>query len=225
MGFKPTTCDKRVETLRYFSLPLTDFTPTSAILPRPSHRPLYQFVTSFIHYLPTGANLWPAILSEPRDVTVTPSSGGPPTFTILCIKSPGATVTWFRNGKLVDISRNRQDLKVSSDGSLHVTNALKGRDEGSYQCLVSNRNGAVLSRKATVKFACKYCYLLHSWSLERQGFLPKLKIQDSFCGCHLLLNVWTTNPFKLIANPMFIIDLVYIMAEILVCTHSNRHLC
>ena len=155
MGFKPTTRDKRVETLRYFSLPLTNFTPTSAILPRPSPRPLYRFVTSFMHYLPTGANLWPAILSEPRDVTVTPSSGGPPTFTILCIKSPGTTVTWFRNGKLVDISRNRQDLKVSSDGSLHITNALKGRDEGSYQCLVSNRNGAVLSSKATVKFACK----------------------------------------------------------------------
>ena len=89
------------------------------------------------------------ILSEPQDVTVSTAS-----FFISCIKSLGSTVAWYRNGKQVNTARYA-DLQVSRDGSLHVKNARKDRDEGSYYCMVSNRIGSVISRTATVKFACK----------------------------------------------------------------------
>ena len=62
---------------------------------------------------------------------------------------------WYRNGTLLNTARD-PDLQVSSYGSLHVKNAQKQRDEGSYYCLVSNGKESVISSTASVRFACKY---------------------------------------------------------------------
>ena len=108
-----------------------------------------SFKTNFLLYLPAGGTKKPEILSEPQDFTVVSTS-----FSLLCIKSPGSTVTWYHNDKQVNTVRNTH-IQVTSDGSILVKNALEGRDDGSYYCLVSNRKGAIISRTATVKFACK----------------------------------------------------------------------
>jgi len=97
--------------------------------------------------LKVGSTRKPVILSEPQDVTVVSTS-----FSLLCIKSPDSTVTWYHNDKQVNTVRNNH-IHVTSDGSILVKNALEGRDDGSYYCLVSNRKGAIISRTARVKFA------------------------------------------------------------------------
>lgn len=97
--------------------------------------------------LKVGSTQKPAILSQPKDVTVRSTS-----FSLLCIKSSGSSVTWYHNNKQVNTVRNTH-IQVTSDGSLLVKNALEGRDDGSYYCLVSNRKRAIISRTATVKFA------------------------------------------------------------------------
>ena len=91
----------------------------------------------------------PAILSVPVDVIVASDS-----FTVLCIKSDNSTVTWYRNGRHVNVERH-PDFQVTGDGSLHVKNAIRLRDEGVYRCSVSNAGGAVRSGGAQVRFACK----------------------------------------------------------------------
>ena len=89
------------------------------------------------------------ILSEPQDVNVVSTS-----FSLLCIKSAGSSVAWYHNGKEVNTVRNTH-IQVTSDGSLLVKDAREGRDNGSYYCRVSNGKRAIISRTATVKFACK----------------------------------------------------------------------
>lgn len=123
----------------------------------------------------------PAILGEPEDVTVAPSTTGPQAFTILCIKSVDSSVAWFFKGRPVDI-RN-QDFTVTGDGSLYVKNAVKERDEGSYYCLVSSGNRAVRSRTATVKFAYLDSFTTRDKmvSMEEGDFLSiKCMAPDSF---------------------------------------------
>ncbi|XP_068757848.1 neural cell adhesion molecule L1-like [Montipora capricornis] len=95
----------------------------------------------------TGSAEKPVILSEPGDVTVSQSS-----FTVLCIKSSGSVVEWYRRGAPLDAARD-PDMQVTRDGSLHVKNARKQRDEGDYYCLVSSGRQSVISRTADVRFA------------------------------------------------------------------------
>lgn len=126
-----------------------------------------SFKNTFLLHLPTGSTRKPVILSEPQDVTVVSTS-----FSLLCIKSPDSTVTWYHNDKQVNTVRNNH-IHVTSDGSILVKNALEGRDDGSYYCLVSNRKGAIISRTARVKFACKWrhCYLITNIFVWRHGLL------------------------------------------------------
>ena len=98
----------------------------------------------------TGSAVKPAIRKEPQDITVKSSS-----LTVLCIKSPGSSVVeWYRNGKRLNTALD-SDFQLTNDGSLHVINARKERDEGSYHCLVSNGKQSIISRTAEVRFACK----------------------------------------------------------------------
>ena len=107
----------------------------------------------------TGISSKPAILTEPLDVPVSQSS-----FTVLCIKSTGSVVEWYRRGESLDTTRD-SDLHVTSDGSLHVKNAQRQRDEGSYYCVVSSGRQSVISRTVDVKFACKYLSFTFSTSI------------------------------------------------------------
>ncbi|KAL9959422.1 hypothetical protein ACROYT_G032745 [Oculina patagonica] len=127
--------------------------------------------------LRVGGTLKPVILSEPQDVTVSTAS-----FWISCIKSLGSSVAWYRNGRQVNTARY-PDLQVSSDGSLHVKNARKERDEGSYYCMVSNWKGAVISRTATVKFAYLNPFTVGDWVVdaeEGKHTVISCKAPDSF---------------------------------------------
>ncbi|XP_029185936.2 LOW QUALITY PROTEIN: contactin-6-like [Acropora millepora] len=106
-----------------------------------------SFCCSLILLLGPANCVRPVILSEPGDVTVSQSS-----FTVLCIKSTGSEVEWYRKGALLDTARD-PDLQVTGDGSLHVKNAQRQRDEGRYNCLVLRGRQSVISRNAEVKFA------------------------------------------------------------------------
>lgn len=103
---------------------------------------------------PTGCAVRPLILKGPHDVVVKKLAGTPSSFTVFCIKSQGSIVEWYRNGTPLNIARD-PDLQVSSDGSLHVKNAQKQRDEGNYYCTVSSGKQSVISSTAAVRFACK----------------------------------------------------------------------
>lgn len=106
-------------------------------------------MTMMSEFFPTGSAVKPAIRKEPQDIIVKSSS-----FIVLCIKSPGSSVEWYRNGKRLNTALD-SDFHLTNDGSLHVTNAQIGRDEGSYHCLVSNGKQSIISRTAEVRFACK----------------------------------------------------------------------
>ena len=104
-----------------------------------------------------GSTAKPEILFQPQDTVVTTR-----TFTVFCIKSKGTTVTWYHDGQEVDF-RSHLDYRITADGSLHVTNALRSRDEGSYMCSLAGSQGRrVNSRVAIIKFPCKSTNLSQS---------------------------------------------------------------
>ena len=106
-------------------------------------------IQTLFYIIISGCTSSPIIIIQPRDVVVTNRH-----FTVLCITAKGNTVRWFRDYREIDF-RETKDFHLTKDGSLYVVSAYKQRDEGTYQCLVSNKRGSVLSNKAMVKFPCK----------------------------------------------------------------------
>lgn len=57
---------------------------------------------------------------------------------------------------------NGTELKMEPDsryrlvaGDLVISNPVKAKDAGSYQCVASNSRGTVVSREASLRFGCK----------------------------------------------------------------------
>lgn len=65
----------------------------------------------------------------------------------LCIYS------WVINGTDVDIEVESRYRLI--DGNLMIINASEGTDFGKYQCRAENSIGAILSREASLQFACE----------------------------------------------------------------------
>lgn len=75
--------------------------------------------------------------------------------------SPGDSATdcvcvffrWSLNGTVIDLGNDyRRHL---SGGSLIITKLDKDQDSGLYQCTAFNTWGSIISRKASLQFACK----------------------------------------------------------------------
>lgn len=63
---------------------------------------------------------------------------------------------WKMNGteiKIVPDSRYRLN-----GGNLVITNPVKAKDAGYYQCVAANTVGTVVSREALVRFGCKLLF-------------------------------------------------------------------
>lgn len=68
--------------------------------------------------------------------------------------SCGAVVCrWSLNGTLIDLRMDQR--RVLSGGNLIIRDLDRDQDAGTYQCTAHNPHGAILSRRASLKFACK----------------------------------------------------------------------
>jgi len=63
---------------------------------------------------------------------------------------------------------NGTELKMGPDsryrldaGDLVISNPVKAKDAGSYQCVATNARGTVVSREASLRFGCKSLLGLH----------------------------------------------------------------
>lgn len=74
--------------------------------------------------------------------------------TLMAWLSCGAGVCrWSLNGTLIDLRTDQR--RVLSGGNLIIRDLDQDQDAGTYQCTAHNPHGAILSRRASLKFACK----------------------------------------------------------------------
>lgn len=73
---------------------------------------------------------------------------------------------WKLNG--TEISPRSGSHYSLSGGNLRISHLNKDQDAGTYQCLASNSFGTIVSREASLTFACESTY---SQSVCRQTFL------------------------------------------------------
>ena len=70
--------------------------------------------------------------------------------------SPTPNITWFRNGASLSLD---QRLTVNANGTLHIVNITENTDAARvgtrYHCTARNRFGTILSRTATLSYACE----------------------------------------------------------------------
>eukprot|EP00794_Sanderia_malayensis_P006192 gene6192-6907_t len=90
----------------------------------------------------------PVIRQHPNDVNDVADN-----VTIPCLAdgSKPLKITWLKNGHALNVDKLSY-LQLLPDGPLTITGAQKGRDQGEYQCIVSNSVGTVISKKAKITF-------------------------------------------------------------------------
>lgn len=63
---------------------------------------------------------------------------------------------WKLNG--TEISPRSGSHYSLSGGNLRISHLNKDHDAGTYQCLASNSFGTIVSREASLTFACEFCF-------------------------------------------------------------------
>lgn len=61
---------------------------------------------------------------------------------------------WKMNGTEIKMDPDSRYRLVAGD--LVISNPVKAKDAGSYQCVASNSRGTVVSREASLRFGCKF---------------------------------------------------------------------
>uniref|UniRef100_A0A670JE79 Contactin 6 n=1 Tax=Podarcis muralis TaxID=64176 RepID=A0A670JE79_PODMU len=118
----------------------------------------------------------PIFIQEPFDVIYSVSSEDPEVILNCTAKGhPLPIYRWKQNGTDIDLTMSYHYRLLG--GSLAINNPHKKQDIGTYQCLVTNSFGTILSRKAKLQFACK----LHGYFIPSSIlFLQTMKIcEDS----------------------------------------------
>uniref|UniRef100_A0A8D2LZR0 Contactin 6 n=1 Tax=Varanus komodoensis TaxID=61221 RepID=A0A8D2LZR0_VARKO len=94
----------------------------------------------------------PIFIQEPFDVMYSMNSEEPEVL-LNCTASghPSPYYRWKQNGTNIDLTMSYHYKLVG--GSLAINNPHKNQDIGTYQCLVTNSFGTILSRKAKLQFA------------------------------------------------------------------------
>ncbi|OXB67185.1 hypothetical protein ASZ78_015826 [Callipepla squamata] len=89
------------------------------------------------------------------------------TLTCRARASPPATYRWKMNGTELKMEPGSRYQLVAGD--LVISNPVKAKDAGSYQCVATNARGTVVSREASLRFGC----LSYRWLLnEFPNFIP-----------------------------------------------------
>ncbi|KAJ3602217.1 hypothetical protein NHX12_029976 [Muraenolepis orangiensis] len=82
---------------------------------------------------------------------------------------PPAVYRWKLNGTVISVKSSGSHYSLSG-GNLRISHLNKDHDAGTYQCLASNSLGTIVSREASLTFACPPLIQHKDGSrLERRG--------------------------------------------------------
>ena len=62
---------------------------------------------------------------------------------------------WKLNGTVLSVKSSGSHYSLSG-GNLRISRLNKDHDAGTYQCLASNSFGTIVSREASLTFACEF---------------------------------------------------------------------
>lgn len=79
---------------------------------------------------------------------------------------------WSLNGTLINLGLDRR--RRLSGGNLIISSLDRYQDVGMYQCMAFNTVGAILSRRASLQFACKLNQCLSHFSNKWNGSMAAL---------------------------------------------------
>lgn len=96
------------------------------------------------------------VFEEQPSHTLFPEGSAEEKVTLACRAraNPPATYRWKMNGTELKLEPDSRYRLVAGD--LVISNPVKSKDSGSYQCVASNSRGTVVSREASLRFGCKF---------------------------------------------------------------------
>ncbi|CAM2095780.1 unnamed protein product [Caretta caretta] len=112
---------------------------------------LNHFSEAFKH--DESVDYGPVFIQEPDDV-IFPTDSEEKKVSLNCQArgNPAPIYRWLRNGTEIDIESDYRYSLI--EGSFIINNPNEAKDSGQYQCLTTNVFGSILSREATLQFAC-----------------------------------------------------------------------
>ena len=111
-------------------------------------------------YTPPGGN--PRITEHPQDDFF--AKNEPATLNCKAEGDPKPTITWYRNGELVETTRENQlsHRMLLDNGQLFFLRVIHNKnnqnDIGVYYCNATNSHGSAISEAANIQIAGTYCF-------------------------------------------------------------------
>uniref|UniRef100_A0A8C3L9I5 Contactin 2 n=1 Tax=Chrysolophus pictus TaxID=9089 RepID=A0A8C3L9I5_CHRPC len=122
-----------------------------------------------------GTRSYGPVFEEQPAHTLFPEGSAEEKVTLMCRAraNPPATYRWKMNGTELKMGPDSRYRLVAGD--LVISNPVKAKDAGSYQCVATNARGTVVSREASLRFGCKSSLGLHKANkMHKQKFGEKL---------------------------------------------------
>ncbi|EGV95545.1 Contactin-5 [Cricetulus griseus] len=118
------------------------------------HSPVNLYHSSDAFKQDESVDYGPVFMQEPDDV-IFPTDSDEKNVALNCEVrgNPTPTYRWLRNGTEIDLESDYRYSLI--DGTFIISNPNEVRDSGLYQCLATNTFGSILSREATLQFACE----------------------------------------------------------------------